>query len=168
MDSLYKNLNEKKFKIIAIICAFFSDLVIAKYIWTIFTDKALFEKYFVAIMDNMKKSPDFDDSMVPKDFFSELFQIWSQSLVLLLLAVIGVHIINYYLYHKDKVFAFKYLKMQSWLGGICFVILGLPKIFSGSLYLLVFISGLGLLYTACGLQIFRVKSPAPRSSSFRG
>lgn len=167
METLYKNLNEKKFKIIAIICAFFSDLVLSKYIWSIFADKETFEGYFLTAIDNMKKTSDFDDSAMPKDFFSEFFQIWTQSLTLLLLAVIFIHLINYYFYHKNKVFAFKYLKIQAWLGGIGFILLALPKLLSGGIYLLVFVAGLGLIYTACGLQIFRVKSPAPKSSISR-
>ena len=168
METLYKNLTEKKFKIIAIVCAFFSDLVICKYIWTIFSNKELFEKYFNTVLGNMKKADQVDESMIPKDFLGELFQIWTQSLTLLLLAVIAIHVLNYYFYHKDKLFAYKYLKIQSWIGGISFLLLGLPKVFTSGLHILVFISGVGLMYTACGLQIFKVKSRAPRSSTFQG
>lgn len=160
MESLYKNLTKKKFKIIAILLAFFSDLAIAKYIWDIFSNKAVFEKSFLVVMDNMEKNPDFNRSTIPKDFFNELFAIWTQALLVLLLAVIFVHLINYLLYYKEKVFAYKYLRAQAWMGGISFLLAGIaatPKVITLSL------AGLGLLYVAFGLREFTVKSPEPKS-----
>jgi uncharacterized membrane protein len=163
MESIYKNLTEKKFKIVAILCAFFSDIVIAKYIWSIFSNKELFEKSFLTVMENMEKNPNYDSSMIPKNFFDELFLLWTQSLILMLLAVILVHLVNYLLYSKGKVFSFKYLRIQAWIGGVGLTLAGLPNIANGAIYIALLVAGLGLLFVAFGLRQFTMKNPEPKS-----
>ena len=163
MKTIYSNFTEKKFKVVAITCALFSDLVIAKYIWFIFADKTVFEKYFVQAIDQMKHSPNFDEQLIPKDFFNEFFQIWTSSLVLMLIAVILVHLLNYLFYYQNRLFAFKYLRIQAWIGGVGLLLAGIPNILNDTIYLALAAAGVALLFVANGLKIFKVKSPALKS-----
>ncbi len=162
MDSLYNNLTEKKFKLIAIFFCFLGDLVISKYAWIIVSKKELFEKVFLMIIKN---NPDFDESAVPKNFFNELFQLCSQAVLAMIVLVIIIHAINYILYFKNKIFAYKYLRIQSWLGGLGLCVLGFPNLTQGWFNMVMALSGVTLIYTGIGLSHFTPKSLVPKVSS---
>lgn len=164
MESLYINLTEKKFKLIAIFFCFLGDLVISKYAWIIVSKKELFEKVFLIFIENLKKNPQYQDAEVPKNFFNELFQLATQAVMAMIVLVILIHLLNYLLYFKNKHFAFKYLRVQSWLGGLGFCALGLPNLTQGGIHIALSVSGLLLIYVAIGLSHFTWKSQEPKAS----
>jgi len=163
MESLYNNLTEKKFKLIAIFFCFLGDLVISKFAWIIVSKKDLFEKVFLIFIENMKSNPEFRETAMPKSFFNELFQLSMQAAMAVIALVILIHIINYIFYFKGKVFAYKYLKIQSWLGGLGLCALGFPNLLLGGFNIAMAVSGLLLIYVGIGLGHFSVKSQEPKA-----
>lgn len=160
MENLYKNLTEKTFKKLAIFFCLFGDILIFYYIWI-----DAFPRIFSQVTEQVKSNPSLDSSMFPKNFFTELYQLSRQAMLAMFLGVIIIHAINYFLYSKDKVFAYKYLRIQSSLGGLGLFLLGFSNLLNGGINFAYTLSGILMIYVFVGLSQFVPKTLEPKASS---
>lgn len=160
MENLYKNLTEKTFKKLAVLFCFLGDILIFYYIWI-----DAFPRIFGLITKEVKKNPALTQNAVPVNFFDELYQLSKQAMLAMFIGVLIVHTVNYFYYGKGKKFAYKYMKLQSSLGGLCLFLLGFSNLLLGGMYLAYTASGLLMLYTFIGLNQFPPKTSAPKASS---
>ncbi|GEM_PF-6134974 len=160
MENLYKNLTEKTFKKLAILFCLLGDILIFYYIWI-----DAFPRIFSQVTEQVKKNPALDASMFPKNFFTELYQLSKQAMLAMFIGVIIIHVINYALYYKDKVFAYKYLRIQSSLGGLGLFLLGFSGLLNGGLYFAYTLSGALMVLVFIGLNQFKPKTLELKASS---
>ncbi|WP_372652364.1 hypothetical protein [Halobacteriovorax sp.] len=160
MENLYKNLTEKTFKKLAILFCLLGDILIFYYIWI-----DAFPRIFSQVTQQVKKNPALDSSMFPKNFFTELYELSRQAMLAMFIGVIIIHVINYLYYYRDKAFAYKYLRIQSSLGGLGLFLIGFSNLISGGINFAYTLSGVLMIYVFIGLSQFSPKTLEPKASS---
>ncbi|WP_417335969.1 hypothetical protein [Halobacteriovorax marinus] len=103
------------------------------------------------------ENPNLNTMAIPTNFYNEFYQLSRQALLIMFAGILLVHFINYILFLKGKKFAYKYIKLQSCLGGLLLFFMGFPNLFNGWFYLLYALVG-GLMFLSfLGLSQDRFK-----------
>lgn len=92
---------------------------------------------------------------IDKAHMEQLYQLMTQSLILMLALVAGLHLINYILYNKNKKMAFAYLNLYAWSAGILCPLWGLSLLGTQLVPGLVFIAvGVAMIFNGIGLRTY--------------
>ena len=159
MENLYKNITDKTFKKVAILFCLLGDILIFYYIWI-----DAFPRIFSLITTEVKKNPALTKNMIPTGFFTELYQLSKQAMLAMFIGVLIIHAINYFYYAKNKVFAYKYLRIQSFLGGLGLFLLGFSNLLNGGMNFAYTALGVLMIYVFIGLSQFKPRTSAPKVS----
>ncbi|MBK24465.1 MAG: hypothetical protein CME70_10760 [Halobacteriovorax sp.] len=96
-----------------------------------------------------------EQQQLDKTHIKQLYQLMTQSLILMLVLVGFVHLINYILYNKNKKVAFAYLVFYSWTASIGTALWGLSLLGSHFIPGIVFLAVSGVFFfNAMGLRVF--------------
>lgn len=118
MNKIYDNLTEKKLKILTILTCFFGDFTVLYWLWM--KKGKMFAKY----LEYVHQILEVQGQYMPKNFEQELFQLMSQSMLIMFIGLMLVHGIIYLTYWFDKKFSKGYLKFYTGSAAIgCFLIL---------------------------------------------
>lgn len=147
----YTNLSEKKFKFLTISLCGGTDLMIAGYIYHIFTDK---ERLKISIdlaskiveQANPQFKGQIDDRMI-----TELWQIMTMSVMTMIGLFLVIHFIVYCLHAFDFKIAKGYIKFYAWTTGVLstlFAVFNLSSLFGIFLFpgILLITLGFGFGY----------------------
>jgi len=158
MENLFKNISRETLNKITIVFCILGDVLIFYYIW-IDAFPRIFKQVFVEVM----KSPGLDKSMIPVNFYNELFQLSKQALIIMFVGVLIVHGVNYIFFLKKKEFARKYIKIQTCLGGLLLFLFGFSSLLKGWLYPLCALIGAIMFLAFIGLNQYNTKTLAPKA-----
>lgn len=146
----------KKFRQNSTFLFIVADVWILGYIYKKFTDKETMN----ALIKIAAKQQGLDQTHM-----EQLYQLMTQSLILMLVLVAFVHLVNYALYNKNKKVAFAYLSFYSWTAGIGCPLWGLSLLSTTLVPGLVFIAvGGAFIFNALGLRAFPHQAEKPKKN----
>lgn len=125
------------------------DVTIFTYLYFLFSNYDLFLKYIKIFQSTQTQLVLIDKTMV-----NQLFQIMMQSLKLMLFLAASFHAIIYLCYLRELKYAYKYIKLMSWVGSIGLILMALTEAPISWKNPIFFIVGLLLLFVANGLRRF--------------
>lgn len=138
MKNLYHKMNAKTFNLIAFSIAVLGDALLFAYIYLKFSQKELFQR----IMNEAWKSKGYEGT--PSiNFMTELFEIWCNSLLTMMVLLGLTHFLIFLLWLAGKKTPTKYVKYYFKMAMFGFPLMGLALLFSDPFWGIVFI-----IYTA--------------------
>ena len=152
MNSLYNNLNEKKFKVLTIIFCFLSDIFIIGHLVLSFGEQEKFQQSLELALKMMEKQNPGISNQLPPNFAAELWQMMLSTVIGIVCFYLLFHSVIYVAHHYKKGFARGYIKFYSWTGGILMGLYALIN-FTSSAVLFLIPSTL-LMYVALGMKRF--------------
>ncbi len=106
-----------------------------------------------------------EQQQLDKTHIKQLYQLMTQSLILMLVLVGFVHLINYLLYNKNKKVAFVYLIFYSWTASLGCALWGLSLLGGQLVPGIVFIGVAGaFLFNALGLKVYPHQEELPKKN----
>jgi hypothetical protein len=153
MDSLYKHLNEKKFKILTILFCILADAFIVAHIVMSIGNQAQFEKTMANSMEIVQQNNPELVGQLPPNFVAELWQVMITTMVGVIALYLLFHGLIYFMHHYKKGFARGYIAFYSWTGSVLMLLYSLVNVTTLTKAMFI-IPGLMLLYVAIGLQKF--------------
>ncbi|OIQ19895.1 MAG: hypothetical protein BM556_05255 [Bacteriovorax sp. MedPE-SWde] len=125
----------------------------AGYIYIKFSNEQTFKSSYDFAVGVIKQSnPHLAGQMVP-EFYAQLWHVFMTTLVSIIIIYLLLHSIVYLLHHYGKSFAYGYIKLYAWSGGVLmtlFAIIGIQSL-EGAMFL---IPGIALLFVALGVKHF--------------
>lgn len=157
MKKIYERLGEKNFRLLAALFCLIGDLMLSKYLYDKFTNKAQFDSAFKRVFPILQKAFKQQNMEIPIGFEVEVFTILVNTLLTCLGIFILFHLFNYTFFIFRKRFAQFYLVLLSWSGTVGAIYMGISSISSlpgwGTLFLL---QGLMFLFVALGIRQFPI------------
>lgn len=146
MKKIFKEMGLSKFRQNSTFLFMVSDAWILGFLYKKFTNKETMDQ-LIQIAARQQQ--------LNQDHIEQLYQLLTQSLILMLILVALIHIMNYVLYNKNKKMAFAYLHFYSWSAGIGCPLWGLSLVSEQLISGLIFIAVGGFfLFNALGLKHF--------------
>ncbi len=147
MRALYQHFTPHRFHRWVLYSSVASDFIILLYLYLRASDEA----YFAKMLDQL----DGQGHHFPAEFREALFAQWLSMLTVGILLAALFHAFIYFLWHKQKSYARKYLALYAWVSGPLCLLGGLGLLFTLSPWGLAFIPlGLNFLFVAMGLKRF--------------
>lgn len=155
MKNLYQNLGLKNFKKISFCIALIGDLCLLFYLYIKFTD----QKLFVEILKQAWETKSLDPAGPSVAFATELFQVWVNSLIAMLILVGLFHLIIFLLWYNEKNAPKKYVSLYFRVAMVGAPLLGLFLIMSNPLWTVIFLAlGLGYYFNLVGMTYFNANN----------
>jgi hypothetical protein len=154
MKKALEEMGLKKFRQVSTFLFILADVWILSYIYKKFTSKETMDR----LIEIAAKQQQID-----KVHMEQLYQLLTQSLILMLALVLVVHLITYILYIKNKKFTFAYLNLYAWTAMIGCPLWGLSvladNIFSG--FVFIMLGGI-LVINVLGLRMYPFQENSPK------
>ena len=145
MRTLYSKFTTKSFRYLSALFFLLGDIIMASYLY-LSTKSQLKELMKNPLFEELfQKSMQEQGVELPPDITNDIFQIFTQSMLLFILLVIIFHIIIYLFYLNEKRFSYLYLRLVSGIGLLVGLYLSIFKISEAPLVSLLFF-GSFLLY----------------------
>ena len=145
MRTLYSKFTTKSFRYLSALFFLLGDIIITSYLY-LSTKSQLKELMKNPLFEELfQKSMKEQGLELPPDITNDIFQIFTQSMLLFILLVIIFHIIIYLFYLNEKRFSYLYLRLVSGAGLLTGLYLTILKVGDEPLVSLLFF-GSFLLY----------------------
>ncbi|MDD0851577.1 hypothetical protein HBN50_00660 [Halobacteriovorax sp. GB3] len=116
MNKLWAHISEKNFKFLTIFVGISGDLIILNWLWQ--RKEMFFAKYNELLEVQLKVQ----GLVMNESMKAELYQLFSQMLILILVAILVVHLLIYSTFYFSKPFSRNYLKLYMGSAAIgCFL-----------------------------------------------
>lgn len=146
MRKFLVNMGQSKFRNNSTVFFIFADIWTFFYIYKKFTNKEQMDR-LIAIAARQQG--------IDSSHLEGLYTLMTQSLILLLALAGIVHIINYFLYNKNKKAAFAYLNFYAWSAALVFPVWGFSTISESLPGAIIFVTlGALMTFNAFGLRVF--------------
>ena len=151
--NIYTDLKPKNFKLLTIISMIISDLFIITHLLQSFYNKSSFDNIFNSSINILKMQGHNFSKQLSPNFRDEIWLLFIQTLISMLLVYIVIHLICYICFFKNKKFAYSYLKLYCLSSGFFMLLYSVFNLsdFSKSIFL---IPALLLLFSGYGTKFF--------------
>lgn len=143
MEKIFKTLSFEQFMKASTIFMMMGDLALFFYIYIKFSDKAIIDKSLSIVMSQYQEA----GASIPNDFAAQIYQLWHNSLIMLLIFAALAHFLIYFFYFKRKRMALSYVKIYSALGMIALALLVFSALSYSFLLALVLVLGAVMYFT---------------------
>ena len=134
------------------------DLAILLYVFEKFTNKEKFDQIAKRSLEILSTMPQYSGTLTPQ-IIQQLYELMVNTLLTMSFVVIILHLLINFLYWKDKKGAIAYLRLQTIVGFVGSLLLGLDGLFQlHFLQTLFILLGFAYFYSFSGMGYFKSRT----------
>lgn len=127
--NLYDKFRQDQFRLVSSLICLMGDLAICRYLYLKMTSDEVLNIIFDRIQYIVSQSQPGQQLFLPEDFHAQVYQLLIQSLTIMFVAIISLHLITYALFiTRQPKACFYYIKFMAWVGTPGFFLIGISSL----------------------------------------